>query len=181
MEVWQFRHIDENMRLHNYVLGCYPYDVGTNQTAPNIRAFVEQILREYGLNLNVSTYVVTDNEAKMRSAFSTEHCIRIGCSDHYLSKQLEHSFTSTIIDKENVNCQIAQGMFEKIKGIVTYVRRSHKQMKLPRKLQGYSDTRFNGAFHMMNVFHDVYEDLLLVLNTYHLGTYFEINKYVISF
>lgn len=37
------RHIDENMRLHNHVLGCYLYDVDTNQTAPNIRAFVEQI------------------------------------------------------------------------------------------------------------------------------------------
>jgi hypothetical protein len=170
------RHIDTSMRLHNYVLGCYPYDIDTNQSAPNIRAFVEQILSEYGLHLNVNTYVMTDNEGKMKSAFAKEHCKRIGCSDHYLSKQLEHSFTSTTIDKENVNCQIAQKMFEKVKSIVTHVRRSHKQMKLSRKLQGYSDTRFNGAFHMMNVFHDVYDDLLMVLSSNHLSTYFEIDK-----
>ena len=100
------RHIDTEMRLHNYILGCYPYDIDKDQKAPNIRAFVEEILDEYGLELNLSAYLVSNNEAKMKSAFGLDYCKRIGCSDHYLSKQLQHSFTSMTIDKENVdwNC-----------------------------------------------------------------------------
>ena len=169
------RHVNRNKRLDNYVLGRYPYDIDTNQSTPNIRPFVKQTLSEYGLNLNVNTYFMTGNEGKTKSAFAREHCKRIGCSEHYLSKQPEHSFISTTLDMENLNCQIAQEMFEKVKSIVTHVRRSHKPTKLSRKLQGYSETRLNDAFHMMNVLYDVYGDLRLVFNSNHLATYFEID------
>jgi hypothetical protein len=173
-------HIDTKMRLHNYILGCYPYDIDKDQKAPNIRTFVEKILGEYGLELNLNTYLVPDNEAKMRSAFGSDYCKRIGCSDYYFSKQLQHSFTSMTIDKENIDCGIAQEMFKKVKDIVTHVRRSHKQMKLSRELQGYSDTRFNGAFYMLNVFHEVYDDLITVLDSSHLAEYFKIGKYAFT-
>ena len=48
-------------------------------------------LNEYKSHLDNTEYVVTDNEAKMLSAFR-EGCTRIGCSDHYLNRQLKHAF-----------------------------------------------------------------------------------------
>ena len=48
-------------------------------------------LEEYRLKLDSSKYGVSDNEAKMLAAFR-DQCTRIGCSDHYLNKQLQHSF-----------------------------------------------------------------------------------------
>ncbi|CAF3578083.1 unnamed protein product [Rotaria socialis] len=43
--------------------------------------------------------------------------------------------------------------------------RTHRQVKLKQKLQLYSDTRFNGAFSMLNVFLNVYGDIGSVLNS----------------
>ena len=95
-------------------------------------------------------FVVSDNENKMRAAFR-EQCIRVGCSIHFLNKQLEHSFTTLEIDKQPVKCPKAQHLFGHAKRIVTHVHRSYRQIKLRRKLQLYSDTRFNGAFNMLEV------------------------------
>ncbi len=151
------RHVTEDFKTLNFILGCFLYDV-ESQSANNIRTFVDTQLLSYGLILDNTKFVVTDNENKMRAAFK-EKCIRIGCSIHYVNKQLEHSFTSTEIDKKPVNCNTAQSLFDNTKRIVTHVRRSHRQTKLKRKLQTYSDTRFNGAFYMLNVFFDVYDEL----------------------
>ncbi|CAF4487805.1 unnamed protein product [Rotaria sp. Silwood2] len=68
------------------------------------------------------------------------------------------------IDKRPVGCNKVQNVFQNVKQIVTHVRRTHRQVKLKQKLQLYSDTRFNGAFYMLNVFLNVYDDLGGVLN-----------------
>lgn len=99
----------------------------------------------------------------MRAAFK-DQCTRKGCSIHYLNKQLEHSFTSTVVDKQPVKCDIVQELFQNVRTVVTHVRRSHRQVKLKRKLQIYSDTRFSGAFYMLNVFLITYDDLGGVIN-----------------
>jgi hypothetical protein len=157
------RHVTLDYKLHNFILGCVLYDV-ESQSANNIRNFVDSQLLSYGLILDNAVFVVSDNENKMRAAFK-DKCTRIGCSIHYLNKQLEHSFTSVTIDKQPVKCDIAQDLFKNVKTIVTHVRRSHRQVKLKRKLQIYSDTRFNGSFYMLNVFRVVFDDLGGVINS----------------
>jgi hypothetical protein len=117
---------------------------------------------EYHLFLDDRAFVVCDNENKMKATFK-DLCTRIGCSIHYLNKQLEHCFTTEVIDKVQANSDLAQQIFVHIRRIVSHMRRAHKQSKLPRKLQSYSDTRFNGALHMMDVFLQVLDELAGVL------------------
>ncbi|CAF1366193.1 unnamed protein product [Rotaria sordida] len=75
-------------------------------------------------------------------------------------------------------------MFDYIRKIVSHIR-IHKQSKLPRKLQSYSDTRFNGAFRTMNVFLTVFDDLAGILDRTFLDDYTLIDKdlleYICSF
>ncbi|CAF1563917.1 unnamed protein product, partial [Rotaria sordida] len=159
-------HVDREFRSLYFILGCYPYDVESH-SAQHLRAFVEEKLNDYQLYLDSSKYVVTDNEAKMLSAFR-ENCKRIGYADHYLNRQLKHAFesqqihvTKTVID--HVNCDGIQYLFSTIKNIVSSVRRSHKQQSLSKKLQSYSDTRFNGALFMLDVFRELFDELPPVL------------------
>jgi hypothetical protein len=96
----------------------------------------------------------------MLAAFCDD-CSRIECSDHYLNKQLQHSFESDEIhlSKNNiqkVNCQLVQNIFGQIKKVVSSVRRLHQQQKLSRNLQSYSETRFNGGLIMMDIFRQVF-------------------------
>ncbi|CAF2995343.1 unnamed protein product, partial [Rotaria sp. Silwood2] len=175
--------LNEKLQLYVFILGCYPYD-RENQNANQIRQFVDAKLLEYDLILDNNKFVVTDNENKMKSCFK-ESCTRIGCSIHYMNKQLEHCFTSDTLEKIPVNCDLVQEMFDYIRKIVSHMRRTHKQSKLPRKLQSYSDTRFNGAFRTMNVFLTVFDDLACVLDRTFLDDYTLIEKdlleYVCSF
>jgi hypothetical protein len=168
------RNVTSDFKLYNFILGCVLYDI-ESQSANNIRMFVDEQLSLYGLNLNSTIYIVTDNENKMKASFK-DNCIRIGCSIHYLNKQLEHSFTSTEIDKKPVKCDEVQYLFNNVKKICTHVRRTHRQIKLEQKLQIYSDTRFNGAFYMLNVFDKVFNDLGGVLNNDHMVYLTHIDK-----
>ena len=94
----------------------------------------------------------------MKSSF-TDGCTRIGCRIHYVNKSLEHSFTSEIINKIPVKCELVQSIFTNIRKIMSHTRHPHKQSKFSRKLQSYSDTRFNGAFYTMNIFLLVFDEL----------------------
>ncbi len=135
------RTVDSDFYLHSFCLGCKPYTL-ENQTAPNIRKFIDDFLLDYGLSLNSNSFIVTDNEPKMLAALRGAN--RVGCSDHYLNKILEHSFTIT-----KSNCIDIIQTFDVIKSLVSNFRRSHKQVKLSRKLQTFSPTRFSGAYYMM--------------------------------
>lgn len=159
-------HIDTDFHQLLFVLGCFPYHAESHSAA-NTRAFVDEKLSEYGLILDDSKYVVTDNEPKMQAAFR-ENCCRVGCSVHYLNKQLSHAFESNEIRSkknvmEKVQCEVAQSTFNSIKKIVASVRRSHKQQQLSHQLQTYSVTRFNGSFFMMNAFLRVYDEIPNIL------------------
>ena len=127
------------------------------------------------MTLNNETFVVTDNENRMKAAFR-DSCSRVGCSIHYLNKQLEHAFTSKEIDQVKVNCDIVQSMFSNIRSIVSHMSRSHKQCKLSHKLQTYSNTRFNGAFITMDIFLLVFDELVTVLDTNYITYYLSIDK-----
>ncbi|CAF1317906.1 unnamed protein product [Rotaria sordida] len=130
---------------------------------------------EYHLTLDDSKFVVCDNENKMKSSFK-DLCTRVGCSIHYLNKQLQHCFTTDIIDKMPVDCDIVQRMFNSIRQIVSHMRRSHKQSKLSRKLQSYSDSRFNSALYTMDVFLIVFDELASVLERTYMNDYILIDK-----
>ena len=128
---------------------------------------MNKVLAEYNLVLDTTKFAVTDNEAKMLAAFR-EQCFRIGCADHYLNKQLQHAFQSEEINSnkstfEVVDCELAQAVFGHVKKIVSFVRHSHQQQKLPRKLQNYSETRFAGAIIMLDIFRKMYQNLPEVL------------------
>ncbi len=160
------RYVDQEYQLFNFILGCVPYNAASH-SAQHLREFVNKLLEEYKLQLDSTKFVVTDNEPKMLSAFR-EQCTRIGCSDHYLNKQLQHAFESEQIHInkntiEKVDCELSQVVFGQVKKIVSSVRRSHQQQKLSRKLQTYSETRFGGAVIMLNIFREVFFELPEVL------------------
>jgi len=167
-------HINSQLQFQNFILGCYPYD-RENHSSNQIRHFVDCKLTEYGLVMNNRIFVATDNENRMKAAFR-DACSRIGCSIHYLNKQLEHTFTTKEIDKVKVNCDTAQKMFSDIRKIVAHVTRSHKQHKLSHKLQSYSQTRFNGAFLTMDIFLLVFDELIVVLDPDFINYYLTIEK-----
>ncbi|CAF1035461.1 unnamed protein product [Rotaria magnacalcarata] len=141
--------LNEELQLYAFILGCYPYD-RDNQSSSQLQQFVDAKLLEFDLSVENSKFVATDNENKMKSCFK-DPCIRIGCSIHYLSKQLEHCFTSVTLEKI-------------------------PQSKSPRTFQSYPDNRFNGAFPTMNVFLTLSNDLAGVLDRTFLDDYMLMDK-----
>ena len=166
--------MDIKFQSEVFLIGCYPYELD-NKRAPTVRLFIDGILSDFGLKLDSGKFVMSDNEPTMKCVFNS-NCKRVGCSDHYLNKQLQHTFTSKAIDGEEVNCELAQNMFEDAKNIVTNVRRMHKQQTLSKKLISYSDTRFGGAYDMLVVFSNVFDELVKVLDTRLLSTHSKIDK-----
>lgn len=156
------------------MLGCYHYDLESSN-AINTRKFVETKLSEYKLVLNENVYIVSDNEPKMISTFRSD-CKRIGCSCHYINKQLEHTFTKKEIDKTLVQCDLAQELFECVKKIVAHMRKSHKQTKMSKRVQTYSETRFNGAYFMLKTFCNLFNEIGLVLDKEFLNDYLLLDK-----
>ncbi len=156
------------------MLGCYPYELESH-SAINTRKFVESKLAEYKLELNDDIYVVSDNEPKMVATFKSK-CQRIGCSVHYINKQLEHAFTKKEIDKLPVACGFVQELFDRVKGLVAHLKRSHKQTKMSKRVQTYSETRFNGAYHMLHVFLEIFDELAVILDTSYLNEYLILDR-----
>ncbi|CAF1448781.1 unnamed protein product [Rotaria sordida] len=174
------RYVGGDHQLFTFILGCFPYN-GVSHSSQHLREFVDKILQEYKLTLDPTKFVVTDNEPKMLSAFR-EKCFRIGCADHYLNKQLQHAFQSTEIHVnknsiEKVECELAQDLFLQVKQIVSFVRRSHQQQKLSKKLQTYSESRFAGAIIMLDLFQDCFFQLPeIILNSKMMDNYNLIDK-----
>lgn len=167
-------HITKDWKLQCFVLGCYPYDL-ESCSAMNTRKFVESKLADYKLQLNESIYVVSDNEPKVVASFKSK-CQRVGCSAHYINKQLEHGFTKKEIDKAPVACEIVQAVFSRVKGLVVHLKRSHKQTKMSKRVQTYSETRFNGAYHMLNVFMDIFDELSIIFDDTYLNEYLLLDR-----
>ena len=113
-------YVDDQFLLRMFYLGCKPYTLD-NQKAPNIRIFIEHELSIYGLSPGSHSYVVSDNENKMKAAFN--HVTRVGCADHYLSKRLQHAFTDTKADTAE-----AQNLFSTGKALAGYIRHAHRQV-----------------------------------------------------
>ncbi|CAF1436489.1 unnamed protein product, partial [Rotaria sp. Silwood1] len=141
-------YLNDELKLHVFILGCFPYD-RDNQTASQIRQFVDSKLLEFNLTLDNSKFI-----------------------------QLEHCFTTDVIDEVPVKCEIVQQMY--VRKIVSHTRRTHKQTKLSRKLQSYCDTRFNGAFLMMDVLLLVFDELPGVLERALMNDYESIDKDLLS-
>ncbi len=141
-----------------------------NQTSPNVRKFVDSVFEEFGLRLDSSSFVVSDNENKMKCSFGDVS--RIGCSVHYMNKPMGKAFSGA----KNDGLKQAQELFSQVKDIVEHVRRCHKQKKLRKKLQIYSKTRLNDAFYMFNVFNDMFDEIPHTLSANYLLTYSRINQ-----
>ncbi|CAM4838916.1 unnamed protein product [Rotaria magnacalcarata] len=104
------------------------------------------------------------------------NCQRTGCSAHYLNKQLEHAFNKEEVNKLPVACNVIQDLFDHVKKLVAHMRKSHKQTKLSKCVQTYSETRFNGAYHMLQVFLEIFDKLAIVLDSTHLNQYLLLDK-----
>ncbi|CAF4983738.1 unnamed protein product [Rotaria sp. Silwood1] len=111
------------------------------------------------------------------------HVFILGCfpydRDNQTASQIRQ-FVDNVIDKVPVKCEIAQEMFVHVRKIVSHTRRTHKQTKLSRKLQSYCDTRFNGAFLMMDVLLLVFDELPGVLERALMNDYESIDKDLLS-
>ncbi len=89
---------------------------------------------------------------------------------------LTKSWKKTFTDTKNSDLKEVQELFSQVKEIVEHVRRCHKQNKLSKKLQIYSKTKFNGAFHMFYVFNEIFDEIPQTLSTNFLLTYSIINR-----
>ncbi len=165
-------HINNVNELLSFTLACRAYDLD-NQTSPNVRKFVNQILEEFDLVLDSSSFIVSDNENKIKCAFHDMN--RVGCSIHYINKIMEKAFTDT----KNMDLKEVHDLFLQVKEIVEHVRRCHKQNKLSKKLQMYSKTKFNGAFHMFSVFDEIFDEIPQALSPNFLLTYSIINRQIL--
>ncbi|CAF1347882.1 unnamed protein product, partial [Rotaria sordida] len=154
--------------------GCFPYEM-ENKRAPTIRTFIDDILKNFGLVLDQEKFVVIDNEPTMLCTFNTS-CKRIGCSDHYINKQHQYTFTTKTIDEKSVSCDLAQGLFNNVKTLVSNTRRIHKQQNLSKQLVLYADTRFSGAFEMLNVFSSIFDESVQILDSKLSAIYSNIDK-----
>ncbi|CAF1479669.1 unnamed protein product [Didymodactylos carnosus] len=162
-------YVDAKWQLRVFTLACQAYDY-ESQHAINLRAFVNEILEEFGLYLNDDIFIVSDNENKMKSAFK-EDVQRVGCSAHYLNKILQHAFT-----KDDIKCDVAQVLFKTVRSIVTKIRQCHTQSLLSSYVQNYSDTRFNGVYIMFNSLLKVYYELPTVLTDEYKKHYLKIDR-----
>jgi len=91
------------------------------------------------------SYSITSTSSIFPSAAAAlRSANRIGCGDHYISKRLEHSF---LLSKSRY--VEAVEVFDIIKTLVTNIRRCHRQIKVSRKLQTLSPTRFSGVYYML--------------------------------
>ena len=169
------RRIAVDYELYNFILGCALYDIDS-QLATNLHMFVDNQLSSYGLSLSSKILVVADNENKMLAAFEDKWCPYWMLNSLSQQTVRTHVVTSEENDKKLVERDKVQSLFENIKQIVTYVRRNHRQVKLKQKLQLYSDIRFNGAFHMMNAFLNVYDDIGGVVNNNYIDSLTAINN-----
>ena len=167
-------YVDKNWKLYCFVLGCYPYDLEP-QSAVNTREFVKSKLADYKLEFNDSVYVVFDNAAKILASFKL-NCKRVGWCIHYTSKQLEFPFTTKDIDKTPVVCDTIQEVFDSVKKIVAYVKRYHKQAEMSKRVQTYSESRFNGVYDMLHVFYEMFDELLVILYNTHLNECMMLDK-----
>ena len=140
----------------------------------NVRKFVNGILKEFGLKLGASSFIVSENENKMKCAFNDAN--RVGCSAHYLNKIIEQTFT----DVKNIDLKSVQELFSKVQEIVEHVRRCRRQIKLSKRLQTYSKTKFNGALRMLDVFNEVFDEIPPILNTKALLAYPTINRQILQ-
>ncbi|CAF1432291.1 unnamed protein product [Rotaria magnacalcarata] len=116
--------VNAQFQLQPFALCCRAYEL-ESQTSVNVRRFVNSIFGQFGLSLGPSSsYIVSENENKMCCAFGDLK--RIGCSDHYLNKILEKTFTNEkLFELEEV-----QKLFCMMKEIIEYVRHAHRQNKL---------------------------------------------------
>ncbi|CAF1482810.1 unnamed protein product [Rotaria sp. Silwood1] len=145
-------YFDDKFGLNVFILCCKAYKL-PNQQANNVRLFTENILRSFSLELDKNTFIVCDNENKMRAAFR-HGAVRVGCSAHFLNKIVEHSLTLPTI-----GCDDIQMMFNNVQDLVSYLRRSHNQSKLSKRLQLFTKTRWNSGYSMIYSFITVYPEL----------------------
>ena len=96
--------------MHCFVLSCYSYNLESH-SAINTRKFIELKLADFGLELNDSIYVVSDNETKIIATFKS-NCQRIECAAHYINKQFEHGFNREEIDESPVAYDVVQNVFD---------------------------------------------------------------------
>ncbi|CAF2229394.1 unnamed protein product, partial [Rotaria magnacalcarata] len=131
--------------------------------------YSDDLLLDYGLSLNTNSFIVTDNEPKMLAALRGAN--RVGCSDHYINKALEHAFTSP-----KSNCVEVIQVFDIVRSLVENFRRCHRQIKLSRKLQTFSVTRLSGAYYMLNVFNITYNELVDAFSGSHYNDFESLDK-----
>ncbi|CAF3344336.1 unnamed protein product [Rotaria sp. Silwood2] len=127
--------------------------------------FLEQARREENLDRLVTTAAQQANDDDTEATTYSNNSL-------YRSPQ---SAESMLYQNSSNMYSKAQELFNNVKIIVSNIRRSHKQQNLSKKLILYSDTRFYGAYAMLNVFSSIFDELVQILDSKLLTTYSRIN------
>ena len=64
--------------------------------------------------------------------------------------------------------------------VAAHIKKLQKQTKLSKCVQTYSETRFNEAYHMLNSFVEVFNELSMVLDGSNLSQYLLLDKYLLE-
>ncbi|ROL03914.1 Transposable element Hobo transposase [Anabarilius grahami] len=152
-------YIEANYDLVSRVLFATPFDAGTSKTGDNIRAFLFQNLRVFGIDSSQAKKLVfvTDRGANMVAAL--RGFTRLNCSAHILNTILSHAFSSAVMDKTPE----VGNLLKDVKKLVTYFKHSGLQVKLSKSLKQSVETRWNSNFEMLDSVFQQYDEIATIL------------------
>lgn len=108
-----------------------------DQTGERIHQYVDQILREYGINDKEKLIFVSDHGGNIRKACEKGYWIRLNCGGHIVHNIVSHMLTYKPVHsymKRTLKC---------CKQLVRYVKKSGLQTKLEKTLKAENKTRWN--------------------------------------
>ena len=157
--------LDDSFTIESVCLGQYYFE--GQHTGNNIRQKIEQCMEEWDLlDLNVPTYIITDNARNFVSAVDKTMAVGLTC--------FAHSLQLTIKDAKN--CKIANvgNMLSKARAIVGHFKHSSqdtdklmkKQTEMglePRNVIQDVETRWNSEYSMLRRLLELKGPLSLVL------------------
>ena len=93
---------------------------------------------------------------------------------------MQHTFISSIIDSNALKYELVRQIFDDVKHVVSSILWMHQQHLLSRKLISYSDASFSGAFDMLSVFLNVFDELGAILDSDLLTEYHRIDRNLLN-
>ncbi|XP_073822587.1 uncharacterized protein [Musca autumnalis] len=121
-------------------------------TGHNIRIKMENILKDFGCELNHLVRVVTDRGSNMKTAFSNEQ--HIFCINHLLNNVIEKAIAD-VEEVKTMSCECAK--------VVKYFKKAGINSSLHSTLKSYTPTRWNTIYFLLESIKQNWTDITRML------------------